>query len=201
MDYPAYLERARDQYVRREIPRNGEFTEIFWEDLMMTALTQIDSLITSAQLNQSTLKALRKQQMPLIWLAITEGWCVDSAHSLPIIYKMSETNPNIGMKVILRDAPPKIIDNFLTRSSRSIPKIICLDAESLVVLGTWGPRPIELQVKIMLKNKAVNKLFDNKDDAKAEDIGREMVAIMKKWYRQDQTESIQAEVLESLLHY
>jgi len=200
MNYPAYVEIMRDQYVRREITGNEEFTEKFWKDLMMTTLPQIDSLMTSAQLNQNKLKALRKQQMPLIWLAITEGWCVDSAYSLPIIYKMSETNPNIEMKVILRDAPPKIIDNFLTRGSRSIPKVICLDAESLVVLGTWGPRPIELQAKMMLKNRAVNKLFGNKDDIKAEDIGREMIAIMNEWYEKDQTESIQAEVLENLLY-
>lgn len=200
MNYPAYVEMVRDQYVRREITGNGEFTENFLEDLMITALTQIDSLMTSAQLNQNTLKALRKQQMPLIWLAITEGWCVDSAHSLPIIYKMSETNPNIEMKIILRDAPPKIIDNFLTRGSRSIPKVICLDAESLVVLGTWGPRPIELQVKIMLKNRAVNKLFNTQDEARAEDIGREMVAIMNEWYQQNQTESIQTEIIQNLMY-
>jgi len=200
MTYPAYVQMVRELCVRRVTTGNPEFKTTFWVDLTIESLAQIDVLMQSVILNQNTLKALQKQEMPLIWLAITEGWCVDSAHSLPIISKMSETNPFINLKVILRDKPPKIIDNFLTRGSRSIPKIICLDAESLVVLGTWGPRPIELQVKMMLRTRAVNKLF-KKDNSTAQDRSKEIIAIIKEWYKKDETQSIQAEIIQSLLYY
>lgn len=199
MNYPTYVEMVRELCARRKTTGNPEFRGKFWVDLMIESLACIDNLLKSAQLDKNILKAIKKQEMPLTWLAVTEAWCIDSAHSLPIIYKMSETNPNINMKVILRDAPSKVIDNFLTRGGRSIPKVICLDAESLVVLGTWGPRPIELQAKMMLRVRAVNKLLAEDDD-KAEDRTNEVVSIAKKWYKEDQTESIQIEVLESLLY-
>jgi len=200
MTYPAYVEMVRGLCVRRETTGNPEFRTKFWVDLMIESLAQIDALMQSVILNQSTLKALQRQEMPLTWLAITEAWCTDSAHSLPIIYKMAETNPAINMKVILRDKPPKIIDNFLTRGSRSIPKVICLDAESLVVLGTWGPRPIELQTKIILEVRAINPLLD-KNNTAAENQVREIISMTKKWYEEDQAESIQAEVCESILYH
>jgi len=199
MTYPTYVEMVRELCVRRETTENSEFSGEFWVDLTIDSLSEIDKLLQSAQLNENTLKVVQEQEMPLTWLVITEAWCIDGANSLPIIYKMSAANPNINMKVILRDNPPKVIDNFLTRGSRSIPKVICLDAESLVILGTWGPRPIELQTKMMLRTRAVNKLF-GKDDTKAKDRGKEIVAIIKKWYKEDQTQSIQLEVLESLLY-
>lgn len=199
MTYPAYVEMVRELCAHRKTTGNPEFRGGFWVNLMIESLACIDHILESIQLDKNILKAIKKQEMPLTWVAITETWCIDSANSLPIIYKMSEANSNINMKVILRDEPPKVIDNFLTRGSKSIPKVICLDAESLVVLGTWGPRPIELQAKMMLKTRAANKLFGN-DDAKAQDRSREIVATIKKWYEEDQTESIQIEALESLFY-
>lgn len=198
MSYTSYVEMVGNLCVRRETTGSPEFRGEFWVNLMIDSLACIDNLLQVASLNKNTLKTLKKQEMPLTWLAITEAWCIDSAHSLPIIYKMSEANPNIRMKVILRDEPPYIIDNFLTRGRRAIPKVICLDAESLVVLGTWGPRPTELQAKIMLKTEAVNKLIE--DESMTEDKTNELVSIAKKWYKEDQTESIQIEILKSLLY-
>ncbi len=199
MSYPSYVEMVRDFCARRETTGSEEFRGEFWVNMMIDSLARIDKSLQSATLYEETLQALAKQEMPITWLAITETWCIDSAHSLPIVYKMSETNPNIDMKIILRDEPPRVIDNFLTRGSRSIPKIICLDAESLVVLGTWGPRPIELQVKMMLRTRAVNKLL-RKDDSTAEDRAQEILTIIKEWYKGDNTESIQAEVIQNLMY-
>lgn len=199
MNYPTYVEMVRELSARGETTGHPKFRGKFWVNLMGESLELIDTLLQSANLNENTLKALQKQEMPLIWLAITETWCIDSAHSLPIIYKMSEINPNITMKVVLRDEPPQVIDNFRTSGSRSIPKVICLDAESLVVLGTWGPRPIELQVKIMLKVRANNKLLD-KGNKKAAVRAKEIITTIKNWYEEDQAESVQAEVLENLLY-
>jgi len=199
MNYPTYVEMARELSARGETTGHPKFRGKSWVNLMGESLECIDTLLQSASLNENTHKAVQKQEMPLIWLAITETWCIDSAYSLPIIYKMSETNPNITMKVVLRDDPPQIIDNFRTGGSRSIPKVICLDAESLVVLGTWGPRPTELQIKIMLKVRANNKLLD-KGNKKAAVRAKEIITTIKNWYEEDQTESIQAEIIESLLY-
>lgn len=73
-----------------------------------------------------------------IWLVITEGWCGDSAQILPYIKKMTEFAENIELRIILRDKYPEVMDAFLTDGkSRSIPKVIVLDAQTLEVLGEW----------------------------------------------------------------
>ena len=89
---------------------------------------------------------------PLIWVVLTEGWCGDSGQILPFINKMAILNENIELKILLRHQYPEIMDEFLTDGkSRSIPKIIILDSDTLNVVGTWGPRPNEMQTKYLLE--------------------------------------------------
>ena len=75
-----------------------------------------------------------------IWMVITEAWCGDSAQNLPYISKMALLNPNIDLRIILRDSNPQIMDLYLTNGSKSIPKLVAFD-ESGNELFTWGPRP------------------------------------------------------------
>ena len=37
------------------------------------------------------------------WLVLTESWCGDAAHVLPVMNKIAELNNNIDLKVVLRD--------------------------------------------------------------------------------------------------
>jgi len=78
----------------------------------------------------------------LTFLVITEGWCGDAAHALPIIHKMEEVSGQIDLKIVLRDENDDLIQQFLTNGGKSIPKLIALDG-NLEVLFTWGPRPTE----------------------------------------------------------
>lgn len=79
---------------------------------------------------------------PLTFLTISEGWCGDAAHALPILNKIAEAAPEIDLKIVLRDDNDELMGNFLTNGGKSIPKLIALD-EDLKVLFTWGPRPFE----------------------------------------------------------
>lgn len=76
------------------------------------------------------------------WLVITEPWCGDSAQILPNIFRMSELNNNIDLKIIYRDKNLDIIDQYLTNGSRGIPKLIVFDKNG-EELFQWGPRPAE----------------------------------------------------------
>lgn len=75
------------------------------------------------------------------WLVITESWCGDAAHVVPIISKIAELNKNIDLKLILRDENNEIMNQFLTNRARAIPKLIMIDKESEEVIDTYGPRP------------------------------------------------------------
>lgn len=77
------------------------------------------------------------------WLVITESWCGDAAHVLPVVNKMAELNDNINMKVVLRDDNLELMDAFLTNGGRAIPKVIMIDDATGDVLNTFGPRPSE----------------------------------------------------------
>jgi len=75
------------------------------------------------------------------WLVISESWCGDAAHILPIINKVAELNTNIDYKVVLRDENEALMNQFLTNGGKSIPKLIMLDSETNEVINTFGPRP------------------------------------------------------------
>lgn len=125
-----------------------------------------------------------------IWLVLTEAWCGDAAQSVPLLNKMAEKSENIELKLILRDQNLDIMDQFLQRGkSRSIPKLIILDADSLEVLGDWGPRPEEAQV-----------LYDNLRESEAVEYS-EISERLHKWYADDKSQQIQKEIISLLKNF
>lgn len=73
------------------------------------------------------------------WVVITEPWCGDAAHIVPILYLMSQLNSNIEFEIQLRDSGSEI-DQYLTNGSKSIP-ILIVRNEAGKDLFHWGPRP------------------------------------------------------------
>lgn len=122
---------------------------------------------------------------PMIWLVLTEAWCGDAAQNLPIFAKIAALQPLIQLRFILRDENPELMDQFLTRSSRSIPKVIALDPESLKVLGHWGPRPAVADALVQ-SLKASGMAHDD------------YVLEVHKWYGTDKTRALQNELLVQL---
>lgn len=77
---------------------------------------------------------------PQLWMVLTEPWCGDSAQCLPYIHKFAACNPNIELKILLRDTNLDIMDAYLTDGKRSIP-ILAAFAANGETLFRWGPRP------------------------------------------------------------
>lgn len=109
-----------------------------YSDLNETRMKRLDKTIVIADDIITNLLSIKKQY---VWLVISEGWCGDAAQLLPIMNKMAIASPNIELKIALRDQNKGLMDMFLTNGARSIPKLILLDANTLNVLGQWGPRP------------------------------------------------------------
>ncbi len=123
----------------------------------------------------------------ITWLVLTEGWCGDASQSLPFLNKMAEISPNVDLKLILRDEHLDVMDAYLTNgTSRSIPKLIALDTETLEELGTWGPRPKVIQDRFV--EMVADSTMSN-DDVKRE---------LHLWYARDKGAGIQAEFLDIL---
>ncbi len=79
----------------------------------------------------------------ITWLILTESWCGDAAHIMPVINKIAELNANISYSVVLRDDNDALMNQFLTNGGKAIPKLLMIDDASNNVLNTFGPRPSE----------------------------------------------------------
>jgi len=120
----------------------------------------------------------------ITWLVISESWCGDAAHIMPIINKVAELNDAIDYKVVLRDQNESLMDQFLTNGGKSIPKLVMLDSETNEVLNTFGPRPT-------VATKMVQ-------DYKAEHgkLTPEFKEDLQRWYNKDKGQS----TIEDLVH-
>ncbi len=120
------------------------------------------------------------------WLVITESWCGDAAHIMPVINKVAEANNNITFKTVLRDENEALMDAFLTNGSRSIPKVVMIDNETEDVVGTFGPRP-----------KVATQLVDDfkKEHGK---LTSEFKQDLQVWYNKDKGQSVMEDLTEML---
>ena len=96
------------------------------------------------QPSQEIRDVLQQVKGDLSWNVITEDWCVDSAFSLPVIKALTDLSSQNILRIFPRDSHPELMDAYLTRGARSIPKLIVAD-EMGTVRFTWGPRPQSLQ--------------------------------------------------------
>ena len=118
-----------------------------------------------------------------IGLVITEGWCGDAAQIVPVIEAVAQASAgHLRTAYILRDDNLDITDKYLTGSSRAIPKLVVLRADTLTEVLHWGPRPAEAQA-LLTKLKAEGMAHD--------DYVREIHA----WYAHDRTQATQHELL------
>ena len=162
-----------------------------------TGKEQSEALIHYSELNEARMNRLEKtvkisteiiQKLnqlngDYIWLVISEGWCGDAAQILPVIYKMAELSERIDLKIVFRDENEDLMNLFLTNGTKSIPKLIILDKNTLEVLSDFGPRPIGAK-QLILDYKAKHGIVD--ETAKTN---------LQLWYLHDKGLSIQKEIL------
>ncbi|MFH6767655.1 thioredoxin family protein [Gaetbulibacter aquiaggeris] len=139
-----------------------------------------------------TLKISAESQLKLsffnsniTWLVITESWCGDAAHIVPVLYKIAE-HININFRVVLRDENLELMDLFLTNGARAVPKLIMIDNVTGEVLNTFGPRPSEA-TQLVLDYKAKHGV-----------ITPEFKEDLQLWYNKDKGQNIVNDITELL---
>ncbi|MEO1030260.1 MAG: thioredoxin family protein [Bacteroidota bacterium] len=95
----------------------------------------------TVKLTEAAIEKIKAFDKKVTWLVLTESWCGDAAHIMPIIDKVAKLNDQIDYRIVLRDDNDKLMDQFLTNGGRAIPKLIMVDNETNEVLNTFGPRP------------------------------------------------------------
>jgi hypothetical protein len=86
-------------------------------------------------------QALDKYGKKLNILVITEDWCGDALYNVPVLAKMVEGNPNIEMRLFLRDKNKELMDQYLNQGMyRSIPVFAFFD-ENMREVARFIERP------------------------------------------------------------
>lgn len=93
------------------------------------------------KLENELVQRVKLYEKKVIWLVLTESWCGDAAHTMPVMNSMAALNEHINFRVALRDENEGLMNEYLTNGSKSIPKLLVIDDESREVIATWGPRP------------------------------------------------------------
>jgi len=129
---------------------------------------------------QAALSQLRESYL---WAIITEGWCGDASHTVPVFEAVAQASGgHLTTRYFLRDAHPDLIDKYLTNGGRAMPIAVLLHADSLTEAGVWGPRPAPLQAL--------------QQDLKAHAVPtKELIAQVNAWYDEDDTRTTQRELL------
>ncbi|MCB0382110.1 MAG: thioredoxin family protein [Psychroserpens sp.] len=120
------------------------------------------------------------------WLVITESWCGDAAHVIPVLNKIAELSEQIDLKLVLRDENEALMNQFLTNGGRAIAKLIMIDNATGEVLNTFGPRPSE----------ATQLVNDYK--AKYGALTPEFKEELQGWYNKDKGQNIISDILKLL---
>lgn len=182
MTYAAY--RAMTAELAANGATTGEQTpdHIHFTELNEHRMRRLDRTF---EVDAGLAERLKAMSCTVHWLVLTESWCGDAAQNVPVLAKMANLAPGIHLRLLLRDEHTDIIDQFLTNGGRAIPKLIIMDA-AMKVIGTWGPRPREIQDRVM-ENKRTGAMPYS-----------EFAVIVQKWYAQDKGRCLQREMAEVL---
>ena len=170
------------------------------EEGKSTGHDQSEALTNYSKLNDRRMKRLdktlkieasiedkfSKALTDVTWLVLTEGWCGDAAHSIPVMNKLAEMNQGIDFRIISRDDNDVLMNNFLTNGGKSIPKLIAYDRKKQEVINSWGPRP----------SIATQMVLDYKE--KHGKLDPEFKENLQVWYNKNKGENIAQDLLKLL---
>lgn len=168
------------------------------EENATTGTNQSEALINYTALNDRRMKrwdktvkisdedinAIKNATINQTWIVLTESWCGDAAHVIPVINKVAELNTGINLQLVMRDENEQLMDLFLTNGGKSIPKLIQFDNTSKTVLNSYGPRPTEA-------TKLVND-FKKKHGT----LTAEFKEDLQRWYNKDKGQNVIKDLIE-----
>ena len=138
----------------------------------------------TVKISDEDIDAIKNATVNQTWIVLTESWCGDAAHVIPVINKVAELNTGINLQLVMRDENEQLMDLFLTNGGKSIPKLIQFDNTTKTVLNSYGPRPTEA-------TKLVND-FKKKNGT----LTAEFKEDLQRWYNKDKGQNVIKDLIE-----
>ncbi len=186
-DYKNYLQKgiSYNQYKQQmaeDLALNTDLKIKEYINLNQRRMYRVEKTYTiSPELAQQ----VKNLQHKTYWLILTEHWCGDASQTLPALHAITElSGGKIEMKLVYQDQNEELMNAYLTNETRSIPRLIQLDAH-LNVTGIWGPRPTVAQklVKELKSNPATAAGYANE---------------LHLWYAKNKQQDLEKEVAQLL---
>jgi hypothetical protein len=99
-------------------------------DQMATNKEPFLKLLDEVTIRPEDREALARLPRKLRCLVITEDWCGDALYNVPVLARLVLDNPNIEMRIFLRDQNPDLMDQYLNQGIyRSIPVFVFFDEQ------------------------------------------------------------------------
>jgi thiol-disulfide isomerase/thioredoxin len=146
--------------------------------------TRMNRLDKTMILTDEVIDFLNQLEKEFVWLVLTESWCGDAAQIVPILNKMASVTNKIDLKIVLRDEQEALMNLFLTNGTKSIPKLIIIEKETMEVIGDFGPRP-QVAASLVKNYKEQHGKVDET-----------LKTALQKWYFDDKGVSTQNEVID-----
>lgn len=186
-DYRNYLEKGiryhqYKQEMAADLALNNDLKIREYINLNQRRMHRVEKTYTPSAEMITQVKSLKHR---VYWLVLTEHWCGDASQSLPVLNRLAQLSEGkIEMKLVYRDQEDELMKAYLTNGTRSIPKLIQLDAH-LNVTGIWGPRPDPAQklVKELKANPATASTYAND---------------LHLWYAKDKQQHLEKEIAQLL---
>lgn len=186
-DYRNYLEKGiryhqYKQEMAADLALNNDLKIREYINLNQRRMHRVEKTYTPSAEIITQVKSLKRR---VYWLVLTEHWCGDASQSLPVLNRLAQLSEGkIEMKLVYRDQEDELMKAYLTNGTRSIPKLIQLDAH-LNVTGIWGPRPDPAQklVKELKANPATASTYAND---------------LHLWYAKDKQQHLEKEIAQLL---
>ncbi|MDO7885931.1 thioredoxin family protein [Hymenobacter cheonanensis] len=160
-----------DEHLAKQLPYYRE------------SVARMDNIAPTIHLLPALQAALNSLTGQYLWAIITEGWCGDASHTVPILEAVAQASGgHIETRYFLRSANIDLIDRYLTNGGRAMPIAVLLHAGSRTQAAVWGPRPAPLQTLMQ--------------DLKARQTPpKDITAQVNAWYDHDNTRTTQHELL------
>ncbi len=179
VEYRTLLKKSLLTKTKQEIENDALLGYTLLNDKRMDRLDKI------LKLSEETINSIQNLASSFSFLVISEGWCGDSAQVLPILNKIATSSSNIDLKIVFRDENEDLMNQFLTNGSKSIPKVIIVDANNKVI-NSWGPRP-SIATKMVLDYKEKHGIID-----------AEFKKDLQLWYNKDKGHNTENDILKLL---
>ena len=126
-------------------------------DQMGTNKETFAKFLSEIKIRPEDKEALAKLGKKLKVMVITEDWCGDALYNVPVLAKLVEGNPNIELRVFLRDKNADLMDQYLNQGMfRSIPVFAFFD-ENMNELARLVERPGKITEQLEKKMLEVRR--------------------------------------------